>query len=60
MGYARLRERGALIVRRWWHPQLFSLLATAECAEHRVLVEHIPWSDGKRPADCAMEISITA
>jgi transposase len=25
-----------------------------ECAEHGVVVEHIPWSDGKRPVTCAM------
>jgi hypothetical protein len=24
------------------------------CAEHGVVVEHIPWSDGKRPVTCAM------
>jgi transposase len=25
-----------------------------ECAEHGVVVEHIPWSDGKRPVTCTM------
>src|ERR1035437_1126058 len=25
-----------------------------ECAEHGGVVEHIPWSDGKRPVTCAM------
>jgi hypothetical protein len=25
-----------------------------ECTEHGVIVEHIPWSDGKRPITCAM------
>jgi transposase len=25
-----------------------------ECAEHGIVVEHIPWSDGKRPVTCAM------
>ena len=25
-----------------------------ECAEHGVVVEYIPWSDGKRPVTCAM------
>src|SRR3989454_2909849 len=25
-----------------------------ECAEHGVVVEQIPWSDGKRPVTCAM------
>lgn len=25
-----------------------------ECVEHGVVVEYIPWSDGKRPVTCAM------
>ena len=25
-----------------------------ECGEHGVVVEHIPWSEGKRPMTCAM------
>ena len=25
-----------------------------ECAEHGIVVEHIPWSDGKRPVTCTM------
>jgi transposase len=25
-----------------------------ECAQHGVIVEHIPWSQGKRPVTCAM------
>jgi transposase len=33
---------------------LSSVLWTVECAEHGVVVEHIPWSDGKRPVTYAM------
>ena len=37
------------------HPDPFLLRATSvECAEHGVVVEHIPWSEGKRPVTCAM------
>jgi hypothetical protein len=25
-----------------------------ECPEHGVVVEHVPWSDGKRPVTIAM------
>jgi len=54
-GYDRLPER------RWqfvplWGIRTYFLYAPrrVECAEHGVIVEHIPWSEGKRPVTCAM------
>jgi len=54
-GYDRLPER------RWqfvplWGMRTYFLYAPrrVECAEHGVIVEHIPWSEGKRPVTCAM------
>jgi len=54
-GYDRLPER------RWqfvplWGIAVFFLYAPRRvaCAEHGVVVEHIPWSDGKRPLTKAM------
>src|SRR5439155_946031 len=47
--------------RRWLFVPLWGIRAhfcyaprRVECAEHGVVVEHIPWSDGKRPVTCAM------
>ena len=28
--------------------------AAVECAEHGVVVEHLPWNEGKRPVTTAM------
>jgi transposase len=54
-GYDHLPERRWLFVPLWgiifhffYHPR------RVECAEHGVGVEHIPWSQGKRPVTTAM------
>ena len=54
-GYDRLPERRWLFVPLWGIPTYFLYAPRrVECAEHGVVVEHIPWSDGKRPVTCAM------
>jgi transposase len=54
-GYDRLPERRWLFVPLWGIPTWFRYAPRrVECAEHGVMVEHIPWSDGKRPVTCAM------
>jgi hypothetical protein len=51
----RLPERRWLFVPLWGIPTYFLYAPRrVECAEHGVVVEHIPWSDGKRPVTCAM------
>ena len=54
-GYDCLAERRWLFVPLWGIPTYFCYAPRrVECAEHGVVVEHIPWSDGKRPVTCAM------
>ena len=54
-GYDRLPERRWLFVPLWGIPTYFRYAPRrVECAEHGVVVEHIPWSEGKRPVTCAM------
>jgi len=55
-GYDRLPERRWQFVPLWGIPTGFRYAPRrrVECAEHGVGVEHIPWSDGKRPVTCAM------
>jgi transposase len=54
-GYDRLPQRRWLFVPLWGIPTYFCYAPRrVECAEHGVVVEHIPWSDGKRPLTCAM------
>ena len=54
-GYDRLDQRRWLFVPLWKIPTYFCYAPRrVECAEHGVVVEHIPWSDGKRPVTCAM------
>src|ERR1019366_7529534 len=54
-GYDRLPQRRWLFVPLWGIPTHFCYAPRrVECAEHGVVVEHIPWSDGKRPVTCAM------
>jgi transposase len=54
-GYDRLPERRWLFVPLWGIPAWFRYAPRrVECAEHGVVVEHIPWSDGKRPVTVAM------
>ena len=54
-GYDRLPRR------RWLFVPLWGIMVyiryaprRVECAEHGVIVEHMPWSDGKRPVALAM------
>src|SRR2546425_1767557 len=54
-GYDRLPQRRWLFVPLWGIPTHFCYAPRrVECAEHGVVVEHIPWSDGKRPVTRAM------
>ena len=54
-GYDRLPPRRWLVVPLWGIPTHFRYAPRGvKCAEHGVVVEHIPWSEGKRPVSCAM------
>ena len=54
-GYDRLPERWWLFVPLWGMVTWFRYAPRrVECAEHGVAVEHIPWSEGKRPVTRAM------
>jgi transposase len=54
-GYDHLPKRRWSFVPLWGIPTWFCYAPRrVSCAEHGVIVEHIPWSDGKRPVTCAM------
>ena len=54
-GYDRLPPRRWLFVPLWNIPTYFCYAPRrVKCPEHGAVVEHIPWSDGKRPVTCAM------
>ncbi len=54
-GYDRLPERWWLFVPLWGIVTWFVYAPRrVECPEHGVVVEHIPWSEGKRPVTRAM------
>jgi transposase len=54
-GYDRLPQRRWLSVPVWGIPVWFCYAPRrVACAEHGVVVEYIPWSDGKRPVTVAM------
>lgn len=54
-GYDRLPERSWLFVPLWGiKTYFFYAPRRVECPTHGVVVEHIPWSDGKRPVTLAM------
>jgi transposase len=54
-GYDRLPERQWLFVPLWGIATYFRYAPRRlQCAAHGVVVEHIPWSDGKRPVTRAM------
>jgi len=54
-GYDRLPERSWLFVPLWGIRTWFRYAPRrVKCGEHGVIVEHIPWSEGKRPITCAM------
>lgn len=54
-GYDRLPERAWLFVPLWGIATSFLYSPRrVECPEHGVVVEHIPWGEGKRPITTAM------
>ena len=54
-GYDRLPERRWQSVPLWGIPTWFRYAPRrVNCPEHGVVVEYLPWSDGKRPITCAM------
>jgi transposase len=54
-GYDRLPERRWQFVPLWGiRTDFLYAPRRLECAEHGVIVEHIPWSEGQRPVTCAM------
>lgn len=54
-GYDRLPERWWLFVPLWGIKTYFLYAPRrVQCPEHGVVVEHIPWSEGKRPLTTAM------
>lgn len=54
-GYDRLPERSWLFVPLWGIKTYFLYAPRrVQCPEHGIVVEHIPWSDGKRPITLAM------
>jgi transposase len=54
-GYDRLPERRWLFVPLWGLTTWFVYAPRrVKCADHGVIVEHLPWSEGKRPVTKAM------
>jgi len=54
-GYDRLPERRWQFVPLWGIPTWYRYAPRrVECAAQGVVVEQIPWSEGKRPVTCAM------
>ncbi len=54
-GYDQLPARSWLFVPLWGLVVWFLYAARrVKCPEHGVVVEHVPWSDGKRPVTIAM------
>jgi transposase len=54
-GYDRLAQRRWLFVPLWGIPAYFYYCPRrVQCADHGVVVELLPWSEGKRPVTCAM------
>jgi transposase len=54
-GYDHLPQRSWTFVPLWGIVTLFLYAARrVHCSEHGVVVEHVPWSDGKRPVTIAM------
>jgi len=53
--YDRLAQRSWLFIPLWGIGTWFLYAARrVDCAEHGVVVEHLPWSEGKRPVTLAM------
>ena len=56
-GYDRLAERRWQSVPLWGIPTYFCYAPRrVECGEHGVIIEHLPWSEGKRRVTCAMMV----
>jgi len=56
-GYDRLEERSWLHVPLWGIPSYFFYAPRrVECPEHGIVVEEIPWSEGKRPVTQTMMV----
>ena len=54
-GYDRLPQRSWLFVPLWGIRTCFLYAARrVQCLEHGVVIEQVPWSDGKRPVTIAM------
>jgi transposase len=54
-GYDRLPQRSWLFVPLWGIQTFFLFAARrVQCATHGVVVEHVPWSNGKRPVTLVM------
>ena len=54
-GYDQLPQRSWLFVPMWGLVTWFLYAARrVQCPEHGVVVEHVPWSQGKRPVTIAM------
>ncbi len=54
-GYDRLAQRSLLFIPLWGVAVWFLYAARrVNCAEHGVIIEHVPWSQGKRPVTLAM------
>jgi transposase len=54
-GYDQLPQRPWLFVPLWGIRTLFLFAARrVQCATHGVVIEHVPWSNGKRPVTIAM------
>lgn len=54
-GYDRLPQRSWLFPPLWGLKAFFLYAARrVECPTHGVVIEHVPWSDGKRPVTIAM------
>src|SRR5213596_3910785 len=54
-GYDRLPQRSWLFVPLWGiKTYFFYAPRRVDCPVHGVVVEHVPWSDGKRPVSLAM------
>ena len=54
-GYDRLPQRSWLFVPLWGIVTWFVYAARrVQCPGHGVVIEHVPWSDGKRPVTLAM------
>jgi len=53
--YDRLEQRSWLFIPLWGMVTWFFYAARrVDCPEHGVVVEHLPWSEGKRPVTLAM------